>query len=97
VNRPPQADRVESSAWSLPPSLARKRHPESAGLGLTQWGLPPLHLPEQSEHDSPRRLVLLYVDQQLAKLPRFWGTPERAELRPGGLLMLGGGVADTAP
>src|SRR5262245_66379280 len=42
-------------------------------------GLLPLHLREQPEHDRPRRLVLLQVDQQLAELPRLWVAPELAD------------------
>jgi len=41
--------------------------------------LPPLHLSQEAEHDRPRRLVLLQVDQQLAEGPCLGVPPELAD------------------
>jgi hypothetical protein len=47
--------------------------------GFTREELSPLHLPEQAEHDGPRRPVLLQVDQQLSEGPRLRVPPELAD------------------
>jgi hypothetical protein len=41
--------------------------------------LPPLHLPKQPEHDSPRHFVLLQVDQQLSEGTSLRIAPEGAD------------------
>jgi hypothetical protein len=56
------------------------------GFLVRRWLLP-LHLSKESEHDRPRRLVLIHVDQQLAEAPRLRVSPELAD--PLGTLKVG--------
>jgi hypothetical protein len=46
---------------------------------LLYRALLPFHLRQESEHDRPRRLVLLQVDQQLAEGPGLRVPPELAD------------------